>query len=423
MDTTFCRATHDTYTAIAKQADAVLGIHVLAKNMAERYHKLRNAGIDVFILPTEGIPTFREDVVHILGLDRDLTCVSQFYVWNDPVKSAALATDKVSKEAIHVVGPPRFDFYFPPLSEALLQKSELCQHFHWDATKPLVFFPTNFSIARYHDPDVEGLFEKEIQLYKFDKMYKGAKDFPMLDWRCRNRFFDALEKAIENFPPCNVLIKPHPNADQKWEKYRVIQIQSLMTNPHVKIGYTDQIMIWDIINCADLVGGRSCTTCIEAWLMAKPTLEIQMLENSNYMRNEEHRYCSYFVTNAEELSKGIVDALSNGATSEMKEHQDAYILEWCGYRDGKSTKRLADKMSRYLHDRKVTTDTNSIPLPERFKAWIKLQAMSKTGFRAADWKNGKFFRRSVDVLGRFNKNICLNDIAYWEKKLEKILFR
>lgn len=148
-----CRLGEDRFWVLHDRPDVVIYNHLYEDRKIKFAYWLKKHDVGIIILPTENLP-LREGVEDLFaGKFADLTPVDLYLSWNKMVADRIIELGKLPPEKVKVVGVPRFDFYFSPLTQLLPTKSEIQKKYglQTDEHVTIALYATNFTIASFSD--------------------------------------------------------------------------------------------------------------------------------------------------------------------------------------------------------------------------------------------------------------------------------
>jgi surface carbohydrate biosynthesis protein len=132
--------------------------HLTASHLVRWSHRLKELGVLVAVLPNEGLIYDADDLRFAAGRYHNHAHIDHFFTWNEAHRDALYAAGFNNRTQIHLVGVPRFDFYFQPWSRLFARDG--VPH-----PRPQVLCCTNFVFAKFQDlPRIEG--EKFLQVFR-----------------------------------------------------------------------------------------------------------------------------------------------------------------------------------------------------------------------------------------------------------------
>lgn len=405
------RSQAEKSVAFALGADAVVLSQILTADEVDTTKRLSEMGVAVVVLAAEGIPPLRGT----LDLDRllDERHIDLYFAWGPLVRRAVESGPNPPKR-VEVIGVPRFDFYREPLSALLMTRERFAEKYGLTLSGPLIFAPTNFTQAMFHGWN-EQANRDEWQRTGLDRVFgKSADEVAREDYRSRAMWADAVTRLLSDFPDAAVVVKPHPNESHTfWKSWHA----DMSDRAAGRVALVTQEYIWDVLNVADVVLGRNCTTTAEAWLLDKPTIECRLNPVEDWFLADERIHGSYLVQTYEELRDAVNACLTKPVPDALLRARTAFVAEWCPRTDGGSTWRFANVLSRFLEER---------PRPalrwdfSRALSAAKVVLNQATDFRLADWRYGRW-RRGSDRYGRTDKWVYPSDVAMWQRRLAPLV--
>ncbi len=391
--------------------DAVVMIHLYDKKVSDRAKRLKERGISIFLMPTEGIPTLKSIRAFAAGKFADLSPVDIQFVWSNEMKNIMVEQNMMNDNKIKVVGVPRFDFYRPPLKNTLLTKEELYGKYKFKYNYPLITWATNFTHASFSVKNKDFI-KKDWAKYKLDSILNSEK-IPKMDFESREIIFNNVMRLVEEISAINLLIKLHPSEDHM---YYYEKLASLDMNLKERIRIVNQEYIWDILNGTDILIKRSCTTGIEAWLLGKPTIELKLNPDEWYF-SPEHASGSDVVGSYDELLDRVLYYLNGGSIPEnILSAREEFIKRWCYKVDGQSSLRFVEEIDSFLKNKSESVEPVKLSF-KKIKSYIIVFLMEVFDFKIHDLRVYGLWGK-VDKLGRVDKYFHRRDERYWERRLE-----
>jgi surface carbohydrate biosynthesis protein len=411
-DVRYARNTMEASALWRHRPDAIVLNHVMDGGRRELLKRMRGLGLRVVVLATEGIPGFGE----IPDLDPDRygspDSVDLHLVWNGEYERHLKGMKRWPDNAIRRVGVPRFDFYQPPLRSLLPTRGDFEREWDLDSSRKNLIFTTNFTHARYHVRDREYLRQDYSKLGVGTRL-KDTTEIARRDFESREIFVKTLMNAPRRFPDVNVVVRPHPNEEHAYWEGIIGQLRT--QNPGVRAALVVRGCIWDVLNSADVLVQRSCTTGMEAWLLDLPTIEERINPDEWYV-SEGHASGSDLATSESALWERIEHYLAGGAIpAELGSRRRSWLQRWCGDLDGRSTQRAA----RAIHDLVDSSPRASYP-----PGWRRLRYSASFWVQTAgdhalhDRMTGS--SQAFDKRGRLDKWIHFEDVESWKRKLAPV---
>lgn len=395
---------------------AVVMIHLYDPAKQVVIKRMKQRGITVLLMPTEGIPTIEGVYKLAAGYFCDLSGVDTHFLWNREMRRIMLEGNVLDEQRLCVVGVPRFDFYRDPLRRILPSREELAHRFSLPAGQPVITWTTNFTHASFHTHNRDFLHNdwKKLQV---DRCL-DADDVARRDHASREMYFDQVVRLVSELQNVSLLIKLHPSEDHTWFHSRVATLAPAVRE---NIRVVTQQYIWDVLNGTDVLLARSCTTAVEAWLLDKPTIELHMNPDEWY-HSDQHASGSNEVASYDELKKWTVHYLDRGVIDDdIRRCREQFISKWCDRCDGRSTQRFVTKIDEIIRLRVPANSRRMrLPSPRTCRSLLIVALMELTNFRLHNWRVYGFSGR-VDKLGRIDKYFDRRDERYWTARLAPVI--
>jgi surface carbohydrate biosynthesis protein len=380
------------------------------KNSYARYLKQR--GVKIVILPTEGITFSRDQTVLFTHKTAGIDFVDKYLAWNRLMFDAILENHVLPRSTLELVGCGRLDFYRPPLKSLLKSRDYFRDKYGVNPDRKNVLVVSNYANAEFW-PDTS-LLDKNLS-------NQGALEIPAFsrpgalakyEHEYRDRTFQLLREACKENIEANILLKYHPSENASTYGQLIEEIKRFTENVFLIEGE----YIWDVLNISDVVVQRSSTVAIEAWLLGKHTIELELMPAGRHFLQPLYRDGSWRVRNASELVT-LLERLDERCSipGSMQDARDN-ILEKVVYKvDGKATARIANTLNEVA--RQAAPDFERIKLL-RVKDKVKARVRQTGGMRGYDMFQRLVKLRFSDYLGRYDKIFTARDIEYWEEMLE-----
>jgi len=393
------------------QPNTIILNHAYSKERQKYLKYLDSSGVNIILLPTEGIPIIKENLPWYAGVGVDLSSVAVNFYWNKTMQSYVNNHPNLRKKSTKVVGVPRFDFYKEELNSLLMDKKTFCKKYNFPIYEKNIVFATNYTSASFYEKNFAFL-KKDIDVLNppfASEDEEELKKFPKTDLESRSIALDFFLELVKSYPDVGFIIKTHPSEDQTfYHKYFSKKIESYKN----RVLIISNEYIWNVLGIADIEISRSCTTAIEAWILEKPTIEIQLHPKELYT-SKEHASGSVLVRNFSELHQAIESYLKDPfLEKEIILKRKNFIKKWCFKVDGKSSHRVIDEIV------KLPQRPNSLRV-NQFHRFVYL-TIKLTDFFIHDLKIFKwkiFHKDRQDSLGRKDKFFHYKDIRNWEKRI------
>ncbi|MBI2288035.1 MAG: hypothetical protein HYU83_03500 [Chloroflexi bacterium] len=306
--------------------------------------RARLIGSYTAVLPTEGIVANEETGALLTGKygDPDNTPDINF-LWGNGMRDILSKHKGALLERTFVCGNPRFDFYAPPLLSLLPSKAELCRRYGMNDRHKIVFWATSYPYANRDKADAlndlrNGNLDKAIDIDAF-------LEYTNLSQRLA---IEAVFKLADRHKDVDFIIKPHP--------FERIRPRNIYLDYRDKVNLQNIFLAEDepagnLLNISDILLHSGSTTSVEAWLLGKPTVSLEMVKPEHRTYNEL-LHGGDEVSSAEELAKAVSHYLNGGKVPEaMLQARKKFIDRWFYSADGKSAERCASALNDFLEKR------------------------------------------------------------------------
>ena len=232
--------------------------HLNASHLASWSRRLAELGVLVGVLPNEGFVYDDESRPFMAGRYHEAH-VDHFLCWNWMHRDALVAESKEKARNVHVVGVPRFDFYFEPwsrLQPPAPPKSKL----------PRVLVCTNFILTWFIEEDAN----RKTSYGGSNATAATLRDYGgtvEAHQRGRARLLDYLDALVDD-GRYEVVLRPHPNEEhsfyQRWiDGLSPARRARLLYEPRGSI--TSLILSCDLeISCEFVHNGHRKLGCTQA---------------------------------------------------------------------------------------------------------------------------------------------------------------
>jgi surface carbohydrate biosynthesis protein len=381
--------------------------HLNASHLAGWSRRLAELGVLVGVLPNEGFVYDDESRPFMAGRYHNAN-VDHFFCWNGLHRDALLAESSEKARNVHVVGVPRFDFYFDPWSKlqppappkSNLPRILVCTNFvlTWfteeDANRKMTYGGSNATAATLRD-------------------YGGTVEAHQ---RGRARLVDYLHALVDD-GRYEILLRPHPNEDHSF--YRS-WIDNLSPERRARVLYEPRGSITSLILSCDLeISCESCTTAVESWVARKPTIAL-LFEKHPMLYRKQFGALNFTCEDPSELPGLVAQHLASPEQAEKSELRAQHLEKWAATPDGRAAWRIA----------RIVADVVSSKEPARwskldFNDWrrsTRLKFMHAMGeayhFDASLWLKRWLFPRRYDGKHRiYRKSIRPDDVNRARQRL------
>lgn len=404
------------------QPDCIVFNHMMGTRHNDYARRLREQGIAVVVLPTEGSPQpMTREVIHGAAWKYDHTDL--FLSWSEEITRLILRDCNLSQSQIRTVGCPRFDFYRAPWNDLVMPRQALCRDLGLRTDRPIVTCTTKYGFARLAAAGADNYtaWENEIRDFGVMKCLEARafdyRDLPGIAIRSRDALVGAFLDIARRHPDIQFIVKPHPGEDEGY--YRKLAAGANLDNLRVTFGY----YIWDILGVTDVLVNQHCTTSIEGWLLGLPVLDVNIYEHELFERPELEAGCRAART-AEEMEDGIVELLENPKIEKsVQDYRAAYIQKWYHDTDGLCCAAVAAELDSFMRargkTRQVWPGVNFSNARSVAVTGIKyaLGVPTDTSLRALAL--GRAGGRKKQLM--FNKTITRRDVAAFEQRLKPLI--
>lgn len=383
------------------------------QSQVDRAYRLKESGIGVAILPAEGTSLIEEFRPLIAGKRMDLKPVDLFFVWNECIQQLSRDHQTIAPERCILGGVPRFDFY-TRFRHLISPKEVFCQKYKLDPHHPVVTWATNFGFSIFHGKPAEAQsamqrLEREglVEFETYRQFYTRIEQ----DVESRAVHADGILQIARQFPGVNVVVKVHPSEEGAWYQQKIAS--SGLTN----IKLVCREYIWNVLNATNVHLHRSCTTAIEAWLLNKPTLDLQFAPRE-YHFSKEIAPGGDVARSLKECLELVGHYLKGGQIPSEQKAARSQIIHWfCGATDGQAAFRHAQAIHRWLSNSK---ETPSVPPWTRedllFAATEQIKSL--LGLQPYHSVRAWIRRQSLDPREKY---FGPEDAQFWTQALQKAL--
>lgn len=408
----------EKYYVVGFKPDMILMTHLYEKHRQQFARELKDQGVIVMLLPTEGIPTLARARKFASGFNTDLSGVDLHFLWNRPMFDLLSKNQTIKQDSLRVVGCPRFDFYRSPLSEIILEKEKFCEKFKLDKNLPIITFATNFTQSQFHNnTDKADFLKRDAERLGYESTIKAItgslEEMARRDYESREILLKAFCQLLEDFPAVNFVLKLHPSEDHQHYVELENKLKKKYSNRVIIIstGY-----IWDLLKVTDIELQRSCTTAVESWMTGKPTIEMKLNPDEWYF-SPEHAAGSSVAHDYEQLKNYILKYLvSSSINQDIYQARNEFLEKWCYKIDGKRTLTLAEEISHFYKSNKKITK-----IKFNIKYYLIYLLIKYSDYKIHDLKVYGVFsifkQNKVDKLGRVDKFFNQRDVSFWRKKI------
>lgn len=317
--------------------DAIVLDHLSWNFKVEQAKLAKKLGMQVIILPTEGLFQDEEGAVRRAGKLHNASHLPDGYLtWGDYPRRALLGQNLMTEKQVRTVGCARFDFYREPYLSLMKSKFELATELGFENTAaPLILWATN---TPYVSRNAGKILDRQTRKAKkpLAEVQAHIEDHK-IQFQEHSKIISEL---ATRHPEYNFVIKVHP---AEWiNPY----LELSRDTSNIRIGYDAPIR--EFLFHADILLQRNCTTATEAWMFGKPVLNLEIGKYRRPVR-EEYAICNHRVFNLDEADAAIGKYLGGMQISEsQKIARDKFVSDFCFKIDGKSSERCASAINEIL---------------------------------------------------------------------------
>lgn len=323
----------------AFEPDMIVFNHLTASHLVRYSHRLRELGVQVAVLPNEGIAYDPEDLKFLSGKYHNEAHIDHFFAWNEPHKQALIDCEFGERTKIHIVGVPRFDFYFEPWSQLYCPTEQ-----RNSGDKPLILFCTNFVYAKFKDTPKEA--EKFFGTWKRMEKYSDPVEFVHIHSRERERAVKFLD-ALAGSGKYRLLLRPHPLENPEF--YRQ-WFEKLPAASKAAVEFDSASNITTLILKSDVeIACETCTTTLESWIASKPTVELAF-ERHPSLFHQQLGDLNVLCDDPDKVVAAVDEAVAGKLSPEQEKGRKAHLQKWCDSPSGNSAARIADVISNALKE-------------------------------------------------------------------------
>ncbi|MGE0340619.1 MAG: surface carbohydrate biosynthesis protein, partial [Xanthobacteraceae bacterium] len=234
--------------------------HLTASHLVAWSKRLAAMNILTAVLPNEGITYDDEARQYDANRRHKGAHIDHFFCWNEKHREALISEGFGERTQFHVVGVPRFDFYFEPWSQLFEIERQ--------RRKPRILICTNFPTARFKTlprEHADALFKGWLSIPRYRDYWAGIDEH----YQARERFFDFVDRLVEQ-DRYEIIVRPHPVEGPEFYEKKIAEKPSRKAVAlDVGTNVTRAIIAADlVIQC------ETCTTALESWIRQKPTVSL-----------------------------------------------------------------------------------------------------------------------------------------------------
>ena len=313
-----------------------------------RARALRERGVAIAVILTEGHSLFEGGLAQVAGKFTDLSVTDLYFVWNEQIHERIRRYGTLPEERVVRAGVQRFDFYRPPLTKLHASREAFCAKYGLDPRRQIITCATNFGFVRLAgSPSEIAATQKKYEdegLAQF-ALYSDIVRVVQREVETRDLVAQTCLRIAAVFPDVTLVVKPHPSEPPRW--YEELFAAAGLKNVTV----VHREVIWDVLNASDVHLHRSCTTGVEAWLLDKPTIDMQV-NPQEVQFSPEMAEGGSVARSIDDVVAGVSHYLCGGRTTPTQvDARNALIHDWYDGVDGHATERHADRLHQLLMSR------------------------------------------------------------------------
>ena len=394
----------------AFQPNFVLFNMLTAGHLSEFSLRLSELGVRVGVLPNEGILYDQEVLKFNAGKYHSNSHIDHFFCWNQIHRDSLLMHMNNFSGEFHVVGVPRFDYYFEPWKNVFTS-------FRCDFTgnDPNILVCTNFVFARYKDwPRLK--VDKVFSPWK-DRIskYKNYWELIEVNSQSRDNLFDDLMSILDD-TNCFIVLKPQPAENHK--PYQIWK-EALSSEYKKRVKLLISETLWDVLPFCDLeIACETCTTSLEAWILNKPTIELLFQKHPVFFHVEAAQ-ANLLCDSPKKLPGLIEDTLKNPKQQKLQELRRRHLTKWCASPHGNSSFKVAQIINNSIAN--MNEPKWNFTIQDQRRA-LKLKTKNYLGlaYGSDPWKLLKGFLPGITMDPTENKFIRPADVFKWKDLLLKV---
>jgi surface carbohydrate biosynthesis protein len=379
---------------------------------SQRLHRL---GVLVGVLPNEGIAYDYEDLKCLSGEFHGEAHIDHFFSWNQLQKQALTECGFGGNTKIHVIGVPRFDFYFEPWSKTI--QEERSYRISGDG-RPLVLMCTNFVYAKFQNTPADA--EKFFSKWRCMEKYQNPTEFVGIHVRARDRFIEHVHALLDGGRHC-LILRPHPLEDPQFYRQWWADLPEDKRSS-VIIDRTSNIKNL-ILDCDVEVACENCTTTLESWIAGKPTVDLAFERNPSLF-DQDLAKLNRICDDPQKIVETVEAALTKPLPGETSEGRAAHVTKWCDVQRGTSTGLMAKIIADAVLGRKEMLKSELTMADQR--RGLKLSLLNTIGLPyhtdfLLPLKERLIQERYAMKAAAFRKSITPGDVAKAQRQLAESL--
>ena len=345
--------------------DAIVFDHLMWDFKATQAQLAKSLGLTVIVLPTEGLFQNADEPRQRAGKHQGVNgLVDCQFTWGEEARAALVEEQLSREEDVHAVGCPRFDFYREPYLPLMGSREEFLASLGASGWKgPVILWATNTS---YSSRNQQLILRRQVRKGKMQEAeVRTMLEDQQTQFREHSR---AVLELARRHPEWLVVIKVHP---AEWiNPYLDFQKEF----PNVRVAF--DAPIFKFLYHSDVLLQRSCTTAIEAWMLGKPVLELDIGQYQLATR-ADLTSGSESVRDVDAAEAAIRRYLEGAKIApRLVEARKAFLRRFYYAIDGKASDRCAeiiDDLVRPPHYTDADRDQTQAALTRRAQEWERAE--------------------------------------------------
>ena len=231
-------------------------------------------------------------------------------VFGKKFKDLLIKNGNYRQDQIAITGQPRTDIFYENKNK--YSKKSLCRKFGVDHKKKLVVFASQ----------------------------------PFEDSSEPRTALIEIVKSLRNIKNVELVVKLHVDDDSSF-------YNEILSHLKYKAIVTKDTDLYSLLFCSDLVVSISSTVILEASVMGKPVIQLNLIENYDFFGDMKNK-AFIKITNKKDLPTAIKRSLFDESFSKkIKIKREKSILEYYHRIDGKATERFLNVVDELLENKKT----------------------------------------------------------------------
>ncbi len=392
--------------------DMVIYNNLYTPDVNQYAQYLHSKGVKIVILPTEGITFSDEQTLLFSHKYVGISFIDSYIAWNDLIADAICQNDVLPEEKVIRLGSCRFDFYSKIMGSCHNGREYFYQRYAIPKENRNVLVTTNFANAEFWPNFTFLQNDLERQRAKGIKTFSNAGKLAKYEFDYREKIFESLKILCAGVKGINIIIKYHPS--ERVSVYHKLVAELKKINPDVYL--VEGEYIWDVLNISDVVIQRCSTVAIEAWLMDKHTVEMELMPSMDHFLQPRYKAGSFVVNNHQDLVSVVGELVENNQiiSTEFNKQRSRILSGIIENSDGCATEKIAAHIDSAFQETIMLERLGFDGMKSRLKYFVRIMLGMK-GYTLISnlWK-----LKIGDYLGRYDKSFTEKDKLIWEKKLQ-----